>query len=67
MPLDNDTLVLQPKVFLRREDLAREREKIAAQFAKGDGVVVVPCIFDMIFVPKGTTVKIEDMTNKYPE
>lgn len=60
MPLDNDTLVLQPKVFLRPEDLERTREEIAAQFAKGDGVIVVPCIFDVIFVPKGTTVRIED-------
>lgn len=58
--LDNDTLVLQSRVFLRNDDFERFRDEIAEQIAKGDGVIMVRNIFDVIFVPKGTTVSIED-------
>lgn len=60
MPLDNDTLVLQSRVLLRNDDFERFRDEIAEQIAKGDGVIMVRNIFDVIFVPKGTTVMIVD-------
>lgn len=54
-----DTLVLRSKIFLKSNRSDDERARIAAQIAEGDGVVVVPNCFDVMFVPKGTTVRIE--------
>lgn len=67
MPLDNDTLVLLCRVHLRNDDFERFRDEIAEQIAKGDGVIMVRNIFDVIFVPKGTTVEIVDCIKKEKE
>ena len=59
-----DTLVLRSNAFLHTNRIGDDRARIAAQIAKGDGVVVVPSYFDVMFVPKGTTVSIEDCIKK---
>ena len=55
-----DTLVLRCKVFAKREDFDSVCEGIISQMKAGTGCILVPNCFDVMMVPEGTEVRIED-------
>lgn len=58
--LNKNTLVLRCKVFAKKGDWPRIKEDVLKQVRNNDGVIIVPNLFDVMFVPDGTTVKIEE-------
>ena len=58
--LNKNTLVLRSRVFLKRDSWAREKERVIEQLKNNSGVIILPGIFDVMYVPEGTTVKIEE-------
>ena len=58
--LNKNTLVLRSRVFLKRDSFAREKECVIKQLENNSGVIILPGIFDVMYVPEGTTVKIEE-------
>ena len=58
--LNKNTLVLRLRVFMKPDSLAREKECVIKQLKNNSGVIILPGIFDVMYVPDGTTVKIEE-------
>ena len=55
-----DTLVLRCRSFAKREYFDRMSEAIISQMKAGTGCIIVPNCFDVMMVPEGTEVRIED-------
>ena len=60
LTLDKNTLVLRCRLFMKPDSLAREKERVIEQLKDNSGVIMLPGIFDVMYVPEGTTVKIEE-------
>ena len=58
--LNKNTLVLRCKMFMRPKDLDKSIAHVINQVKNNPGVIIVPSYFDVMFVPDGTTVKIEE-------
>ena len=58
--LNKNTLVLRSKVFMRPKDFDKSRAYVINQVKNNPGVIIVPNYFDVMFVPDGTVVKIEE-------
>ena len=58
--LNKSTLVLRCRVSMKPDSLAREKERVIEQLKNNSGVIILPAIFDVMYVPEGTTVKIEE-------
>ncbi|MBR3236927.1 MAG: hypothetical protein IKF99_00665 [Oscillospiraceae bacterium] len=58
--LNKNTLVLRCRLFLKPDSLNREKERVIKQLENNSGVIILPNYFDVIYVPEGTTVKIEE-------
>jgi len=58
--LNKNTLVLRSRVFMKPDSWAREKERVIKQLENNSGVIILPGIFDVMYVPEGTTVKIEE-------
>ena len=58
--LNKNTLVLRSRVFMKPDSWAREKELVIEQLKNNSGVIMLPGIFDVMYVPEGTTVKIEE-------
>jgi len=58
--LNKNTLVLRSKVFMKQDKFAREKERVIEQLKNNSGVIILPNYFDVMYVPEGTTVKIEE-------
>lgn len=58
--LNKNTLVLRCKLFVRPKDLEKTIADVINQVKNNPGVIIVPSYFDVMFVPDGTTVKIEE-------
>ena len=58
--LNKNTLVLRSRVFMKPDSWAREKERVIKQLKNNSGVIMLPGIFDVMYVPEGTTVKIEE-------
>lgn len=58
--LNKNTLVLRCRLFMKPNSLAREQERVIKQLENNSGVIILPNYFDVMYVPEGTTVKIED-------
>lgn len=55
-----DTLVLRCRSFAKREYFDRMSEAILSQMKANPGCIIVPACFDVMMVPEGTEVRIED-------
>ena len=60
LKLNKNTLVLRSRVSMKPDKLAREKECVIEQLKNNSGVIILPTIFDVMYVPEGTTVKIEE-------
>lgn len=58
--LNKDTLVLRSRVNMKPDLMAREKECVIEQLKNNSGVIILPAYFDVMYVPEGTTVKIEE-------
>lgn len=58
--LNKNTLVLRCRLFMKRDSLAREKERVIEQLKNNSGVIILPNYFDVMYVPEGTTVRIEE-------
>lgn len=58
--LNKNTLVLRCRLFMKPDSLAREKERVIEQLENNPGVIILPNYFDVMYVPEGTTVKIEE-------
>lgn len=58
--LNKNTLVLRSRVLLKQDAMVREKERVIEQLKNNSGVIILPNYFDVMYVPEGTTVKIEE-------
>lgn len=58
--LNKNTLVLRCRLFMKPDSLAREKERLIEQLKNNSGVIILPNYFDVMYVPEGTTVRIEE-------
>ena len=58
--LNKNTLVLRSRVFMKPDSWAREKERVIKQLKNNSGVIMLPGIFDVMYVPEGRIVKIEE-------
>ena len=58
--MNKNTLVLRSRLFMKRDSLAREKERVIEQLKNNSGVIILPNYFDVMYVPEGTIVEIEE-------
>ena len=58
--LNKNTLVLRCRLFMKPDSLASEKERVIEQLKNNSGVIILPNYFDVMYVPEGTTVRIEE-------
>ena len=58
--LNKNTLVLRCRLSMKPDKLAIEKECVIKQVENNSGVIILPNYFDVMYVPEGTIVEIEE-------
>lgn len=56
-------LILRPHIFMRDEDLEKVKQDVRKQILDGIAVVSVPSFIEIIMIPKGTIVEVQNVCN----